>query len=354
MIGQRVPVINNSVTPTGSGTSVVTGSVQYVDVGLTLTVEPTVHLDDTIAIKVDLEVSNVIQEIFNSTSGTLAYQIGTRNATTLLQLRNGETQVLAGLIQNIDRASSNSVPGLGDMPIIGRLFSTNKDDREETEIVLSITPRVIRSQPRAASDVTEFWFGTEKSMRSSPLAATSNATGRSTAAQPTGSGGMDAANRNSFAPDAATSEEDDSDAGGTPERVSLTWDGPGQVSEGQEFTVTLRVDSPAALKSLRSQIRYDQAVLELLAAEVGDFVPPGIRSSVIPEVRERGGRAALNIQDLGDPPATGSGSLLVLRFRSTAARPSTMISLQQFAASGTDGLMVPVIAPRPMTIVATP
>jgi len=354
MIGQRVPVINNSVTPTGSGTSVVTGSVQYVDVGLTLTVEPTVHLDDNISIKVDLEVSNVIQEIFNSTSGTLAYQIGTRNATTVLQLRNGETQVLAGLIQNIDRSATNSVPGLGDMPIIGRLFGTKKDDSEETEIVLSITPRVIRSQPRPPSESTEFWFGTESNLRSAPLAALGSASGRSTGTQRSGTGGSSVANRNSFAPDAAGGPDTEQDDTATPERLSLTWDGPGQVTVGQEFTVTLMLNSPAPLASLRSQLRYDQAALELLVAEVGDFVPSSVRSMVLPEIQERGGRASLNIESLGDPPVSGSGSLLILRFRSLTPRPTTMISLQQFAANGSDGLMVPAIAPRPFTTIATP
>lgn len=355
MIGQRVPVINNSVTPTGSGTSVVTGSVQYVDVGLTLDVEPTVHLDNSISIKVDLEVSNVIQEIFNSSSGTLAYQIGTRNASTLLQLRNGETQVLAGLIQNIDRSSTNSVPGLGDMPIIGRLFGTRKDDLEESEIVLSITPRIIRSQPRAPSESTEFWYGTDTNMRSAPLAATS-ASSRSVSATGSGLNGANTANRMSLNPEPAAGDDDDdrrSDSA-PPQRLSLDWNGPGQVSVGEEFTVTLMLDSPTPLASLRGQVRYDQAALELLTANVGDFAPANVRSRVTPEIRQRGGRVALNIEEFGSAPASGSGSILILNFRSLTPRPTTMISVQQFAASGSDGLSVPAIAPRPFTMIATP
>ena len=176
LIGQREPVITNSVTPTAAGTPVVTGSVQYLDVGLTLEVQPTVYLDSDVAIKVNLEVSSILKQI-TTTSGTIAYEIGTRNANTLLRLKDGETQILAGLIQDSDTRTANSIPGLGDIPILGRLFGTTHRDTEKDEIVLSITPRIIRTQPRPASDMTEFWYGTETRTRSAPLSHTSDIEG---------------------------------------------------------------------------------------------------------------------------------------------------------------------------------
>jgi general secretion pathway protein D len=353
LIGQRVPVITNSVTPTVGGNGVVTGSVQYVDVGLTLEVEPTVHLDDTVSIKVSLEVSNIIREIFNSTSGTLAYQIGTRNADTLLQLKDGETQILAGLIQDVDRETSNRIPGLGDMPLIGRLFGSKKNDAEKTEIILSITPRIIRSQPRPSSETTEFWYGTESSLRSSPLATTSAASAAMAPTQRSGSGLIAGTNRSNNETDTTADTEANDDAP-PPDRLTLSWEGPGQVAVGQDFSVSLLLDSPTPLASLRSQLRYDQAALELVSAEVGDFVPTSIRSSISPDVQERGGRAGMTIDSMGDSPVSGSGSLLVLKFKALSPRPATMISVQQFAANGEDGLMVPAMAPRPFVTVVTP
>lgn len=354
LIGQRVPVITNSVTPTTNGTGVVTGSVQYVDVGLTLEVEPTIHLDSNVSIKISLEVSNIIKEIFNSTSGTLAYQIGTRNADTLLQLRDGETQVLAGLIQETDRSTANRVPGLGDMPIIGRLFGSRKDDKEKTEIVLSITPRIIRQQPRPPSESTEFWYGTESSLRSSPL-ATMVSSNTSPAAQRANarSSSIPGVNRDDSGSDDDATDDTDDDAP-PPGRLSLSWDGPGQVSVGQEFSIVLSIDSPTPIASLRTQLRYDQAALELVSTSVGTFVPPGISSGLEPEIQGRGGRASLNIDSLGDEGIAGSGSLLVLNFKALTQRPASMISVQQFAANGEDGLMVPVIAPRPFVTVVAP
>src|SRR2546430_2149379 len=191
LIGSKEPVITNSVTPTASGAPVVTGSVQYLDVGLTLEVQPTIYLDSDVAIKLSLEVSSILKQVATA-SGTIAYEIGTRNANTLLRLKDGETQILAGLIQESDTRTANTIPGLGDIPILSHLFGTHHTDHEKDEIVLSITPRIIRMQPRPSTDATEFWYGTETRTRSVPYGASSAAEGSTSppagsAPAPTGS-----------------------------------------------------------------------------------------------------------------------------------------------------------------------
>ncbi|MHB8982425.1 secretin N-terminal domain-containing protein [Thiobacillus sp.] len=158
-IGDKVPVITSNTTSTG----VISESVSYLDVGLKLDVEPLVLMRDDVQIKVGLEVSSIVREI-RSGSGTLTYQIGTRNAGTTLRLRDGETQVLAGLISDEDRSTASRIPGLGDLPILGRLFSTQRDERNKTEIVLLITPRVLRSDATRQPALTEFRGGTENAI----------------------------------------------------------------------------------------------------------------------------------------------------------------------------------------------
>ncbi|MBS0388318.1 MAG: general secretion pathway protein GspD, partial [Proteobacteria bacterium] len=96
LIGSRVPVITTAATASGNGGVVSNTNVQYLDVGLTLDVEPTIYSDGDVAIKMNLEVSSITNTV--NIGQTRAYTIGTRNATTLLQLKDGETQVLAGLI----------------------------------------------------------------------------------------------------------------------------------------------------------------------------------------------------------------------------------------------------------------
>jgi general secretion pathway protein D len=159
-IGDRVPVITTTAAAAGG---FVSESVSYLDVGLKLEVEPLVYLDDEVGIKVGLEVSNITRTVQSATSNTLTYQIGTRNATTTLRLRDGETQVLAGLISDEDRRTANRVPGLGDLPVLGRLFSSTSDTLNKTEIMLLITPHLMRQIARPGVNSVEFSAGTEAS-----------------------------------------------------------------------------------------------------------------------------------------------------------------------------------------------
>jgi general secretion pathway protein D len=155
-IGDKVPVI----TTTAGATGFVSESVNYLDVGLKLEVEPQVFLEDDVGIRVGLEVSNISQEI-TSASGTVAYQVGTRNAATVLRLRDGETQVLAGLINDEDRRTATQVPGVSRLPLIGRLFANHNDTANKTEIVLLITPRVLRNIERPGMAIEHFNSGSE-------------------------------------------------------------------------------------------------------------------------------------------------------------------------------------------------
>ncbi len=168
LVGDKVPVITNLLTPQQAGaTSVITGSIQYVDVGIKLEVEPQVYVDNDVGIKINLEVSNIAKTV--ETASGIAYQIGTRSAQTSLRLRDGETQVLAGLINDQDRSTASKVPGLGQVPIAGKLFSSTKGDATKSEIVLSITPRIVRPQTLPEARSGDVWSGTESVVREKPL-----------------------------------------------------------------------------------------------------------------------------------------------------------------------------------------
>jgi general secretion pathway protein D len=120
-----------------------------------------------------LEVSNITQTISSSNSqcglSALAYQIGTRSASTSLRLKDGETQILGGLIQDEERDAANKIPGLGQLPVLGRLFSNHNGDHKKTEIVLQITPHIIRPQLAADGDTREVWSGTDTNVRTEQL-----------------------------------------------------------------------------------------------------------------------------------------------------------------------------------------
>ncbi|MEO7579214.1 MAG: secretin N-terminal domain-containing protein [Massilia sp.] len=160
-VGERVPSISSNVTSTG----VTSQSVNYLDVGLKLEAEPVVYLDDEISIKLNLEVSSILGTIVDTNNQPYGYRIGARNAMTVLRLRDGENQVLAGLISDNDKRSASAVPGIGQLPVLDRLFGVKGTERTKTEIVLSITPHVVRNQPRVAWAEVEFDAGTDASLR---------------------------------------------------------------------------------------------------------------------------------------------------------------------------------------------
>jgi general secretion pathway protein D len=150
-IGDKVPIVTTTATATGF----ISEAVSFIDVGLKLDVEPTIQSDDDVAIRVGLEVSNIVEQIRTS-GGSLTYRLGTRNASTVLRLKDGETQALAGLISNEERSTSNRIPGAGAIPGVGRLFGNTLDTNTRTEIILLITPRVVRSLARPDPSQLEF------------------------------------------------------------------------------------------------------------------------------------------------------------------------------------------------------
>jgi len=167
LVGDRLPVISTAAVPGAASTSpVYNTNVQYVDVGIKIEVEPTIYADGEVAIRMALEVSsNGGQNPDAAKTGTIAYTISTRSVNTVLRLKDGQTEIIGGLIQDQDRSGATRIPGVGDVPILGRLFGTQTDEKNKMEIIISITPRIVRNTKLIDSDLLEMWSGTENSMR---------------------------------------------------------------------------------------------------------------------------------------------------------------------------------------------
>jgi general secretion pathway protein D len=343
MIGDRVPVITNAVTPVSTGTPVVTGSVQYLDVGLKLEVEPEIHLDDDVSIKISLEVSSIVKEVQNAVSGTLAYQIGTRNVTTVLRLKDGETQILAGLINDEDRASASRVPGLGSLPLLGRLFASNRNDNRKTEIVLSITPHVVGSRRSGDARSTEFWAGTEATPRNGNLMARSFGQVSTSASPRPGPHAALAAGQPTAPPAPAAPSS---------QPVVLTWQGPSQAKVGDKITLALNVQSTQALKSVSATLDYDPAVLRPLDASGGDFgvQAGGAPAQLTKNLSAGNGHIPLTLGSAAPGGASGAGSMASITFEVLSANPQTMVGVGDATALDAGGQAVPVTVAAPLTL----
>jgi general secretion pathway protein D len=370
-IGDKVPVITNSVTPTTSQ-PVVTGSVQYLDVGLKLEIEPTVHLDNDVAIKLNLEVSSIVKEITNSQSGSVAYQIGTRNASTLLRLKDGETQVLAGLISDEERITANKLPGMGDLPVVGRLFATQKDDVTKTEIVLSITPRLIRNIVRPDAATTEFWYGSEARRRGKPL--TIQSVGRGEPLAPAAPAPSAPASEPASAPPSAPATEAPPSAPAaaapptptpppTPSAapaaaalpVPLLFEGPERVRVGEEFEVALTIKSEQAVNGLTLQVGYEPSVFEVVAVTEGAFArDAGGAQAFSHRIDPETGRIAVTVAPGAGDGFTGAATVATVTFRAIGAKARSPVSLHAVRLSTPGGGSLAAVVPAALTLAASP
>jgi general secretion pathway protein D len=170
LIGEKIPVQTSTIQSTTVGQ--VTTQFEYKDVGIKLKIEPTIHLNNTVSIKLGMEVST-LEDAISFGSGQQAYKFGTRSTDTYINLRDGETVIIGGLIQDQDRKSRIKIPILGDIPILGKLFSHSADGTVKTDILMSITPNIVRTMELPDKDSQMFWSGTEEAYDTQPLFTTS-------------------------------------------------------------------------------------------------------------------------------------------------------------------------------------
>lgn len=332
MIGERVPVVTSNATSTG----LISQSVQYLDVGLKLEIEPDIQLDREVSMKVSLEVSSITREVVTAT-GLLTYQIGTRNTSTALRLRDGDTQILAGLINDEDRRTANRVPALGDLPVLGRLFGSQRDDSQKTEIVLSITPRLVRGLVRPDAQASEFWSGTEARLSTRPLtiASVDPATMKPGAL---GNTQIPIAGGGSAAPQSSS-------------QALFNWKAPSVVKVGEEFKVDLLVKSERPLRGLPFQISFDPATFEVVRVEEGEFFRNGgAKTSFAHNIDQANGRVFVGVNRTGSDGAQGEGGLVSVVLKSKMAKPASEIRLVA-ATPVTFGAGAVVVAlPKPQVV----
>jgi general secretion pathway protein D len=176
-IGDKQPILlsTTNVLPgqaaTGAvpTTSTVT-SIEFRDTGVKLTVEPAIHLANELSLKMKIEVIRIGDLVTLQASPPIQqFRFGNRTAETMLNVKDGETIVLGGLIQEEDRRTRQTVPWLGDLPIIGNLLSSFRTDRVTTEVILTITPHIIQPITPPALPAQAFWSGTDSFYAVNPL-----------------------------------------------------------------------------------------------------------------------------------------------------------------------------------------
>jgi general secretion pathway protein D len=159
--GERVPVPSTVFAPfaTGGVNQQPITSFNYENIGVNIDITPRTHHNDEVSLLLKIEVSSVSGSGFGVAAGLPTF--ASRSISTVIRLRDGETNMLAGLIRDDERRVLEGIPGLSDIPVIGRLFAHSRKETKETDIVLTLTPRIIRVLELTENDLRPFRVGRE-------------------------------------------------------------------------------------------------------------------------------------------------------------------------------------------------
>ncbi len=329
-VGTREPVFSANVAAGVS--AVVTSTPTYLDLGIKLDVEPIIGLNNDVTMKVTLEVSQKGEDV-SGPGGATAPRISTSNAETLLTLKDGETQVLGGLIQDNENKGLTGLAGLLNIPGLDRLTGSQKIDRTKSELILLITPRIVQNLTQPTNLESEFYFGTSNDAGRLPIKINKTSPG-SLAMAPSGSGGRGGASRmnrasnplspqngqatpNPFAQSAASTEP------------TITIQAPANVGLDKEFSTRVRMVGARSSVTSEVEVSYATDVLELIGVDDNS----GVQSI-----------------KLGKDEETGMSALL--RFKVVTANPGTTeVSIQSASAEDTvSGESIDVNMPEPSII----
>ena len=156
--GERVPIPVTQFAPiaTGGLAQQPVTSFNYENIGVNIDITPRTHHDDEVSLVVKVAVSSISGTGFGGLP-----TFGNREINTVIRLRDGETNMLAGLIRDDERRVLDGIPGLSDLPLVGRLFAHSRKETQETDIVLTLTPRIIRVLDLSEADLRPFRVGRE-------------------------------------------------------------------------------------------------------------------------------------------------------------------------------------------------
>lgn len=341
-IGDKWPIpTSNTYNPTGGtigSTYTPITSYTYQDIGVKIEIEPKVHHNHEITIKLKVEISSISGNIKGTPPSPDQPIIGTRESNSVIRLEDGETSLMAGLISNEERKSLSGLPGISEIPLLRRLFSNTTDTGKKTDVVMLLTPHIIRMPNITERDLKPLWVGTADNPRIKGDANSSWA--RSPFAEKGGSGAAPAAGAPKTAPDAkgkGTGIETavvpstggqvpaippgNLDKGSTPAPSSLRiMLSPTSImaKPGDPVFLNLVVVGAQEVKGVHLEMQYATDVLKFQGADEGTFFKLGGGATAFTAQETSPGTVAI---DMGRNDGASSGSGLVGRIRFAANKP---------------------------------
>jgi len=361
-IGSKIPVATGSYS---AGAAITTASLgvqtqfTYLDVGVNISMTPTVHYDREVSLKMKIEISSQNGSV--TISGVTEPIISQRVVEQVIQLKDGEPSILAGLIQRQDTKSVNGTPGLGELPLLKYFFSSQDKEQQSDEIVFLLIPHIVRESILTDQNTRAIYTGTSQSIdlihqdpapmlandgkslesaSSNPLAQDTSAANAANAML-----GKIAADARPLTPGTVTATSVPpplSASAATP--ISLT---VVPVAANQQVGATFQVAVMAAnaqdLFSVPMQMQFDPKLLSLVNVDAGDFL--GKDGQAVALVHRDEGNGAVTIST-SRPPGTkgvdGQGTLCTLTFKALAPGDAAL-SLVRIGAKNSQQVSLPAV-----------
>jgi len=348
-IGERVPVATGSFQTGGLGAGVagaisplVNTQYQYIDVGVSVDVTPRVHPDGDVSMKLAIEVSSITGT--SNIGGINQPIIGSKKAEVDVRLKNGEANVLSGLIERTDTKNLNGIPGLAQVPGLKYLFSDNNNQVQEDEVLIVLTPHIIRFPSIEAGNLQTVAAGTDSNPRvsrtsadaqnpsegpsASPFAGPAGAMQTPSPSAPASAAVVGAASQLHFNPPSAVMK-----VGDAPKLLGLA------------------ISNVNDLYSIPLLIHYNPAVIQVEEVRDGGFLSGGTESSpgnqpvaVVQRIDSQKGEVVVSATRRPNTPGvSGSGTLLGLVVRPVAPGTSA-IQILQVNAKDSQQRTVPMVS----------
>ena len=318
VVGQKVPIPQTTFTPIAAGgvSQQPITSFTYQDVGLEIKIKPKIHLEKEITLEIEVKITAI------AGSGYADIPIiANREIKNIIRLKDGETNFLAGLLRDEERKSLSGIAGLASIPILGNLFGSTEQKIEQSDLILTVTPYIIRSLPRTAEDDKPLWIELEGISSSGQAGHPGEDVETSEMADESGI---------MPGPEEQEQEEDRSNA-----QISLD---PAnfEVPQGREFRISINVRSQQEIGNMSLSLSFSPQVAKLKDVIEGGFIRmPGAKIPFLKSIAEGSCTIGFSSPQL-NRGIRGGGNMAILVF-DAVAQGETRITVTSVSANSPTG-----------------
>jgi len=328
-IGNRIPYATGSFQ-TNTAAALVSTQFNYADVGVNIDMTPQVHSADEVTLHIEVSVSSVQQYI--DIGGISQPVIGQRSNIADIRLSEGEVNILGGLSSSQDSTTFGGIPGLVNIPVLGRLLGSDHNDKIRSELMIALVPHIVRTPGYTAENLRGIYAGTDQVVKINYAARGDPTTGTVLSPVPA-SASVASAVPQTIAPTAATPSVQlfplPATATAAPGRALQVSFSPGvvQAANGAKVAVSIQVENGANVNAVAPlRIKYDADLLRLDDIVPGDIFSRGGAANATKDIRNDAGEASITITRApGAPAASGPGTLATLTFTAIGSGEAPVI-----------------------------